>query len=74
MRNRHELEHGVLCESCGKHCIKGEYTSIRHITPIIEDTTGRYKTIDRFNFCNKCYNKYMKFMKDFAKRSKQYAN
>lgn len=74
MRDKHELEHGIICESCGKHCKKGDYISIKHVAPIIEDTTGRNKTIDRFNFCNKCYNNYMKFMKNFAKRSKQYVS
>lgn len=66
MREKHELPKGVLCEHCGTHCDKEEYKSIVHLEPVVESTTGSRRTINRFNLCNDCYNKYMKFMDNFC--------
>ena len=62
MRVSHELERGVICEKCEEVAYKGGYKRIATMTSIVEDTTGRFKTIHRMNLCNKCYKEYRELL------------
>ena len=55
MRVSHELSKGVVCEKCKSIVFKGDYKRINTLVPVLEDHTGRYKTIYRLNLCNRCY-------------------
>ena len=63
MRVNHELEKGIVCEKCNKISYKGDYVRINVLEPIVEDSTGRYKTIHRMNLCRKCYGSYKELLK-----------
>ena len=53
MREKHELERGVICEKCLKVSSKEEgYTRINFPKPIKEDSTGRTRVVSRMNLCN----------------------
>lgn len=63
MRVNHELERGVICEKCNKVVYKGNYVRIQTLEPIVEDTTGRCKTINRINLCRECHKEYKQMIK-----------
>ena len=65
MRERHELEHGVVCECCLRHVYKGNYTRIAYLKNDVLDSTGIFKTIGRMNLCNNCFEEYTKFLECF---------
>lgn len=67
MRRGHELEKGIICERCKRIFYKGNYISIKYLEPILEDNTGRYKTINRHNLCKKCYSEYEYIIHEFIK-------
>lgn len=67
MRKKHELEHGVICEHC-LHIIKNKnYKRINTLIAIKSDTTGRFKTIDRVNLCDQCYETYKNLISEFIR-------
>jgi hypothetical protein len=69
MRIQHELEKGVVCERCLKHTTKEEgYKRINASTPIVEDSTGKYKVIHRMNLCASCYKDYREMINKFVMR------
>lgn len=68
MREKHELEHGVICEKCLDIVTKENYTRIRFAKPIVEDTTGKEKIVSRMNLCNSCYEEYKKVTAMFVGR------
>ena len=69
MREKHELEKGVICESCLEIARKEEgYTRIRFERPLPKDTTGVTKTISRMNLCNNCYMEFKKIIETFIGR------
>lgn len=72
MRVAHELEKGVVCERCLKHTTKEDgYKRINVLSPVVEDTTGKYKTIYRMNLCKDCYKEYFRWLNNFiAKEGK----
>lgn len=59
MRVKHELSRGVVCEKCEKEVKDGKYKRINALVRKENDTTGMFKTIDRFNLCDKCYEKFV---------------
>lgn len=59
MRKRHELEKGIVCERCKQKANKPDYISIASREPLLNDTTGKLKTIDRMNLCKSCYKIYV---------------
>ena len=64
MRVSHELDKGIVCEKCNKVSTKESgYKRINVLEPIVEDSTGRYKTIHRMNLCRKCYGSYKELLK-----------
>lgn len=67
MRTQHELNKGVICEKCLYIANKGEYKRINVLESITNDTTGRYKTINRINLCNQCYKDMEELMHNFIK-------
>ncbi len=69
MREKHELEHGVICECCLKHAYKGNYTRIAYLRSDVLDSTGVAKTIGRMNLCNNCFEEYTKIVECFIGRN-----
>ena len=68
MRERHELEHGVVCERCLDIVYNKQYTRIQYSKPVVDDTTGRVKFISRMNLCNKCFGEYKNMIETFTGR------
>lgn len=66
MRNKHELSRGVVCERCLCTVLKVEYRRVTTVSPIVDDNTGKCKTINRLNLCGKCYAEYKKLVKNFV--------
>lgn len=66
MREKHEIEKGIICERCLAIVQKGYYTSIRYVRPVVEDTTGVNRTISRMNLCNECFEEYKKIIEAFT--------
>lgn len=66
MREKHEIEKGIICERCLAIVQKGHYTSIRYVRPVLDDTTGVNRTISRMNLCNECFEKYKKYVEAFT--------
>lgn len=69
MREKHELERGIICEKCLKTSFKKEYTRISFTKPIPEDTTGRTRVVSRMNLCNKCYEELKLILETFVGKS-----
>lgn len=65
MRKKHELDRGIVCERCRCIATKMQYKRITVTVPVIEDTTGRTRNLNRVNLCNKCYKEYENPMKNF---------
>ena len=71
MRVSHELPKGVVCEKCLQVTTKEMgYKRIQVLTPIKEDSTGRYKNIHRMNLCDRCYEEYKHLIKKWTKGDK----
>jgi len=68
MRERHELERGVICERCLDTAYKKQYTRIQYTKPVIDSSTGESKNINRINLCNKCFEEYKIMMEAFTGR------
>lgn len=66
MRERHELERGIICEKCLNFASKKEYTRINFIKPIAEDSTGMTKVVSRMNLCNDCYEEFKEVIESFT--------
>lgn len=66
MREKHEIEKGIICERCLTIAKKGHYTCIRYMRPILEDTTGANKTFSRMNLCDECFEEYKKIIEMFT--------
>lgn len=70
MREKHELERGVICEKCLKVSSKEEgYTRINFLKPIKEDSTGRTRVVSRMNLCNECYEQLKQILETFIGKS-----
>jgi len=68
MRERHELEHGVVCERCLDIVYNKQYTRIQYSKPVINDTTGKVRYISRMNLCNKYFEEYKNMIETFTGR------
>lgn len=70
MREKHELERGVIWEKCLKISSKEEgYTRINFTKPIKEDSTGRTRNVSRINLCNNCYEELKQILETFIGNS-----
>ena len=59
MRQRHEIVKGIICERCHTITPPKKYFRIIVAQPIISDTQGKVKYIERTNLCENCYNEYI---------------
>lgn len=66
MREKHELDRGVICEKCLKVASKKDYIRINFNKPIIGDSTGTTKVISRMNLCNECYEELKVLLESFT--------
>ena len=68
MREKHELEKGIVCEKCLDVVTNKQYTRIQYSKPIVSDTTGRNIIVSRMNLCNKCFDEYKSMIETFTGR------
>lgn len=70
MRQKHELEKGVICEKClGTFSKERGYTRVKFEKPVPESSTGVSKSISRMNLCNNCYEEFKKVIEEFTGKS-----
>ena len=68
MREKHELERGIICEKCLKIASKKDYIRSSFNKPIIGDSTGATKVISRMNLCSECYEELKGLLETFTGR------